>query len=223
MKNNKNKYLKYKNKYLNLKNQLAGMRLFDPSPENSPDKRYNSPKKIELNYDSSNKINPVILIDQRNFNNLDVLSTTDKEIISLLNLQYPNNWILTGSVAVKLYLVYLNLQNLITFVTSDIDALIIKNSKLCNVDERIIGDYIRKQETPQRSVTFLNNINNSSFDISCIKSMSTINTIFGINIISPKILLRYYLDDFRDKDEEKINALKQIIDKINNNNYNLHV
>jgi hypothetical protein len=148
------------------------------------------------------------------------LSSKDNEIILLLNDYFSNNWVLTGSVAVKLYLIHLNLLDLINFTTSDIDALVIKEGKRkCDIEERKLGTYKRVQETPQRSVTFTNG--EFSIDISCISKMPKINNINGINILSPSILLTYYLDDERDKDKPKIYALKEIIKYINENNISL--
>ena len=148
------------------------------------------------------------------------LSSKDNEIILLLNDYFSNNWVLTGSVAVKLYLIHLNLLDLINFTTSDIDALVVKEGKRkCDIEEGNLGTYKRVQETPQRSVTFKNG--EFSFDISCISKMPKINNINGINILSPSILLTYYLDDERDKDKPKIYALKEIIKYINENNISL--
>ena len=143
----------------------------------------------------------------------------------MLNDYYSNNWVLTGSVAVKIYLIHLKLLHLLNFITSDIDALVVKEGKgKCDIEERKLGIdnvtiYKRVQETPQRSVTFTNG--ESSFDISCISKMPKINNINGINILSPSILLTYYLDDERDKDKPKIHALKEIIKYINENNISL--
>jgi hypothetical protein len=148
------------------------------------------------------------------------LSSKDNEIILLLNDYFSNDWVLTGSVAVKLYLINLNLLDLINFTTTDIDALVIKEGKRkCDIEERKLGTYKRVQETPQRSVTFTNG--EFSIDISCISKMPKINNINGINILSPSILLTYYLDDERDKDKPKIYALKEIIKYINENNISL--
>ena len=148
------------------------------------------------------------------------LSSKDNEIILLLNDYFSNDWVLTGSVAVKLYLIHLNLLDLINFTTSDIDALVVKEGKRkCDIEEGNLGTYKRVQETPQRSVTFKNG--EFSFDISCISKMPKINNINGINILSPSILLTYYLDDERDKDKPKIYALKEILKYINENNISL--
>jgi len=148
------------------------------------------------------------------------LSSKDNEIILLLNDYFSNNWVLTGSVAVKLYLIHLNLLDLINFTTSDIDALVVKEGKRkYDIEEGNLGTYKRVQETPQRSVTFKNG--EFSFDISCISKMPKINNINGINILSPSILLTYYLDDERDKDKPKIYALKEILKYINENNISL--
>jgi len=148
------------------------------------------------------------------------LSSKDNEIILLLNDYFSNDWVLTGSVAVKLYLIHLNLLDLINFTTTDIDALVVKEGKKkCDIEERKLGTYKRVQETPQRSVTFKNG--EFSFDISCISKMPKINNINGINILSPSILLTNYLDDERDNDKPKIYALKEIIKYINENNISL--
>jgi hypothetical protein len=217
------KYLKYKNKYLILKSQLAGMRLFpddsdeeefeprnlvfgSPSKFSTPTKN-NSPTQANINFGSHDNH-----IDYKTNSNI-VLSDVDIEIIDLIKSTYGDDWVLTGSLAVDLYLQELGLSELRTFKTNDVDILYAKDSKLCNIDERSFGNYIRVQDAPQRSVTFSNVIN--SFDVNCVKRLPKNNVINGIKVLSPTNLLSFYLDDPREKDAPKITGLHEIIKKIN--------
>ena len=229
------KYLKYKNKYLILKSQLAGMRLFpDDSDEEEFDPKnltfgspVQSPKSKPLfvpaninfgspnNSPSTNTLPVTKGIDfgeYRTRSNI-VLSDIDIEIIDLIKGTYGNDWVLTGSLAVDLYLQELGLTELRTFKTNDVDILYAKDSKLCNIDERLFGNYNRVQDAPQRSVTFSNGVN--SFDVNCVKKLPKNNIINGIKVLSPTNLQSFYLDDPRDKDAPKITALHEIIKKIN--------
>ncbi len=165
------------------------------------------------------KIRDLELPSQPSVSRIPQLSPIDNEIISILNSYYGNNWVLTGSVAVKLYLILLNLQELLTFPTRDIDALVLKEDKRkCDITEKKLGNYSRVQKTLERSVTFINN--DTSFDVTCVNSMPKYNKIFGINVISPLVLLNYYYDDERDKDAPKIDALQKVITQLQKNNGN---
>ena len=226
------KYLKYKNKYIILKSQLAGMRLF---PDDSDEEEF-KPKNITFGspVHSPNKSKPIFMPANINFgsshnspstnilplttssnktNTPIVLSDIDTQIINLIKSTYGNDWVLTGSLAVDLYLQKLGLVKLRTFKTNDVDILYGKDSKLCNIDERSFGEYRRIQDAPQRSVTFSNGIN--SFDVNCVKRLPKNNIINGIKVISPTNLLSFYLDDPREKDAPKITGLFEIIKKIN--------
>ena len=166
-------------------------------------------------YSSPPKQNPIstISIQDIQTNKIPLSNADISEIFKLLNSTYLNNWILTGSYAIKMYISNFNLSHVLD--VNDIDVLLLKNNdKLCNIDESSIGDYVRKQNSPQRSVTFINKYNkNKSFDVTCVSKMSPtkINTLNGINILSPTELLEFYKDGDRAEDATKIKILKEII------------
>ena len=149
-----------------------------------------------------------------------LLSFSDNEKISLLNSEYESNWVLTGSVAVKLYLAKLKINGF-DFKTSDIDALALSEDR--NINTQRLGDYDRVQKTPQRSVTFKKGDEN--IDVSAVPKLPRFNIIDGINVLTPSILLSYYDEgiDTREKDIPKIKALRMIINHINKNNIKLNV
>jgi len=211
------KYLKYKNKYLILKSQLAGMRLFpDDSDEEEFEPKnltFGSPSKFDTSPKNNSPTHANINFGEYKTSSNIVLSDIDIEILDLIKGKYGNDWVLTGSLAVDLYLQELGLNELRTFKTNDVDILYAKDSKLCNIDERSFKDYNRVQDAPQRSVTFSNGIN--SFDVNCVKRLPRNNIINGIKVISPTNLLSFYLDDPREKDAPKITGLHEIIKKIN--------
>ena len=70
----------------------------------------------------------------------------------LFNLHFDNNWILTGSEAIKKYLEHFNI-NKFDFPTNDVDIFYVSANELSS---RMIGSYKRKQERPERSMTFSN-------------------------------------------------------------------
>ena len=166
-------------------------------------------------YSSPPKQKPISTISIQDIQTTKIpLSNADiSEIFKLLNSTYLNNWILTGSYAIKMYISNFNLSHVLD--VNDIDVLLLKNNdKLCNIDESSIGDYVRKQTSPQRSVTFINKYNkNKSFDVTCVSKISPtkINTLNGINILSPTELLEFYKDGDRAEDATKIKILKEII------------
>ncbi len=157
------------------------------------------------------------------FSYVHILSKKDSDIITLLKNTFENNWVLTGSVAIKLYLIKLNVNKFLPLETTDIDAIYKpENSKLTKVDFKWVGDFERKQELPHQSVTFelKNKVDKSviaSFDLSCERKLPKFYPIFGINVMDPVRLLEDYLDNDRDKDRQKIEALKEINNIIKRN------
>jgi hypothetical protein len=136
----------------------------------------------------------------------------NNEIIQLVNISFGNTWLLTGSLAIIKYQKALGISS--DLVANDVDILKIceGHHKLWNIKKKIIGRYIRVQQTPEKSVTFKNG--NNSFDVTCISELLTHNIIDGIRVLSPKILLDDYKFNNRDQDIEKINMLKKIIEII---------
>ena len=135
------------------------------------------------------------------------------DYIIRFNTFFGNNWILSGSQAIKLYLKHFKRDDLLTFNPNDVDILYINNDLIY---QKNIDGFERVQERPERSLTFKKG--NQSFDISIVKG-SKYYEIDGIKLNTPGSLLENYLDniDFSEKpdeDNKKINALKVLVELV---------
>ena len=92
----------------------------------------------------------------------------------------------------------------------DLDFLVKSRELLTN---KSIGDYnIRKQESLERSYTFLNSITNDSIDVMSVPSLKKI-VVSGFPLLDISLLLDEYTDALsgvRDKDIKKVEILQQI-------------
>ena len=131
----------------------------------------------------------------------------------LFNLHFDNNWILTGSEAIKKYLEHFNISKF-DFPTNDVDIFYVSANELSS---RMIGSYKRKQERPERSMTFSND--DSSFDISIVRRPLNYYLIDGIRLDTPSNMLDNYEENLELRnnpiDNIKIDALREIIKVIN--------
>ena len=131
--------------------------------------------------------------------------------VKLFNDSFLDNWILTGSEAIKLYLTHFKRLDLLTFIPNDIDIIYVAN----NLADRKIGNFMRVQSSPQRSMTF--RYEDLSFDIST-QPTSNYYVIDGIKVIPPDELITIYNDNRLSTDsverkktiDEKIIALSEI-------------
>jgi hypothetical protein len=124
----------------------------------------------------------------------------------LFNSVFGNNWIITGSEAIKIYLEFFKRGSLLTFIPNDVDIIVVQ-SYLFNLTK--IGDYSRKQTQPEKSMTFIKD--SKSFDISTQDTVSFYE-INGYRLIEPKVMLENYRENRRNiSDDHKIIALEEII------------
>jgi len=135
--------------------------------------------------------------------------TGHKELFD--NLFGSNNWTFTGSAAVVIYaLTYAPDMVSMLDEPGDLDFLVKSKDLLTN---KFIGDYnIRKQESLERSYTFLNSITNESIDVMSVPVLKKID-INGFPLLDISILLGEYTDAFlgvRDKDIKKVEILNKI-------------
>jgi hypothetical protein len=131
------------------------------------------------------------------------------KMYSALVSKFDDYIILTGSTAIKKYCEYFNIEN--DLIPNDFDFLLVSSNN--EINESTIYEYKRKQNTPERSLTFYHN--NNFFDISIIKKCSycVFNDKDGnYNIIDPFTLLSFYYENQRDIDDYKIELLLKIID-----------
>lgn len=132
----------------------------------------------------------------------------------LFNLHFGQNWILTGSNAIQIYLDHFNITDF-KFPVNDVDIFYI-NNKLLYITETRIGDYIAHQKTLEKSKTFSND--DTSFDVTILSSSHSYYEIDGIKLDVPQNMLELYnenIDRGRPYDQIKINALERIITRIN--------
>ena len=128
---------------------------------------------------------------------------------------FGNNWILTGSEAIKKYLQHFNITEF-EFPTNDVDIYFISKD---DFTMPIINGYKRKQENPTSSMTFINESINKSFDITVSKRSMYYYEIDGIKLDTPKNMLDNYEENLELRnnhyDSIKINALRKIIEVLN--------
>jgi hypothetical protein len=129
-----------------------------------------------------------------------------QEYKELFTTVFGNNWIITGSEAIKLYLEFFQRGRLLTFMPNDVDIIVVQPD---TYNFAKIGDYIRKQSQPEKSMTFIKE--EKSFDISTQETASYYE-INGYRLIDPKVMLENYIDNRRNiTDDHKIVALQEII------------
>ncbi len=127
----------------------------------------------------------------------------------IFDLLFGNEWILTGSEAVKMYLQHFNRLDLLTFEPRDIDIIYVSKSMIY---KETINGFKRKQSQPEKSMTFEKG--DQSFDVTT-QDTAAYYEIDGYKLILPEVMLENYEDnlEFRDNpdDPKKIEALKEII------------
>jgi hypothetical protein len=142
------------------------------------------------------------------------------EFKDLFDAFFGDKWVLTGSEAIRVLSEYFNLAPL-SKEPSDIDIIYQTNDLFYKSQ---ISTYTRKQQNPEKSMTFIDRNTNKSFDLSTTNSTIDYYIINGIRVHSPTILLSNYkdaLEDIFDEEElskkiipEKIQRLEEIIEKI---------
>jgi hypothetical protein len=138
-------------------------------------------------------------------------------IKDMFNIFFGNSWILTGSEAIQMYLNHFNITGF-DFKTSDVDIFYVSKDQITS---RTIGEFTRKQDQPETSMTFENKNDNTSFDVTIMKNSKNYYEINNIKLDTPDNMLENYEEnlEFRQNpyDLIKINALKKILEVINPN------
>jgi hypothetical protein len=130
---------------------------------------------------------------------------------SLFNSYFGDQWVLTGSEAVKLYLEYINRPQLLLFSPNDRDILYLHHGYFYKPS---LDKFQREQNTPQRSMTF-KHPNGLSFDVTVDNGPIEYFLINGVRLLNPKRILKDYEDNERQNDVFKIEALNVIIESLN--------
>lgn len=118
--------------------------------------------------------------------------------VELFNQYFDDNWVFTGSYAIKLYLEYINSDLSKNINPNDVDIIVVQKGLIYN---KQIGDFIRRQDTPERSITFENG--EESFDVTVKRNVSYIDLQSNTyKIIDIDALIDTYKYCDRDKDED---------------------
>jgi hypothetical protein len=132
-----------------------------------------------------------------------------KDFINTFNNEFGSNWVITGSEAIKLFLIHFKREDLLKFKPNDVD-IIVANKDI--IYKETIDGFKRQQSQPERSMTFKKDL--KSFDVG---TQDVINyyEINGYRLVDPKIMLENYEEnlEFRNNstDKDKIEALKIIV------------
>lgn len=124
----------------------------------------------------------------------------------LFNSYFGDDYIITGSVAIRIFCEKLDIKTELN--SNDIDILYVNKSLLYNKN---IGEFTRKFECPTHSLKFINNKTKESIDITTVTS-SNYCIINNLNILHPAKLKMIYEDNKRDEDIIKIELLDKIIE-----------
>ena len=116
----------------------------------------------------------------------------------LFDSYFGNDWILTGSEAIKLYLNHFNRPELLTFIPKDIDIIYMAKE----FTSPKVGDFLRETSSPQRSMTF--KYQDKSFDVT-LQNSSYYYEINGIKVITPDELFETYREYQFGTDQEETN------------------
>ena len=135
---------------------------------------------------------------------------------SVFHSQFGDRWILTGSAAVYRYLVALGLSDRFAITVNDVDIIYIDNE----FNNNGFNGFFRKQSSPQRSMTFINEEERVSFDVN-IQRSERYYTIDGVKLVHPNVMLEEYIDNFVSRgrlpsDQTKIEALRSVIVELKN-------
>lgn len=155
-----------------------------------------------------------------NLSNYNVLISEVIRLSEVMNSEYGDEWVLTGSGALKiLYMTYLNEhknEEIFDFPVNDLDILVFMDkSKTINTNTFTLSNNINynsklEHRTPMRSKTFenLDQINLKSFDLTFTHLPISKIIINNIPIIHPNTLKNFYSD--LDPNSIKVKVINKI-------------
>ena len=120
-----------------------------------------------------------------------------------------DEWVLSGSYAIKLYLKYCKLKNLLTD-PRDVDIIYVSNQNLNPIN---IGDFIPVQKSSEKSMSFKKN-DNLSFDIVETVPSKKYYEINGYKLESPDNMIHRYQDSKSSRGKDKEGKLKSAEDNL---------
>ena len=83
-----------------------------------------------------------------------------KDYLNTFNNEFGSNWVITGSEAIKLFLIHFKRDDLLKFKPNDVD-IIVANKDI--IYKETIDGFKRQQSQPERSMTFKKDL--KSFDV----------------------------------------------------------
>lgn len=126
---------------------------------------------------------------------------------------FGNDWILTGSEAIKQYLLFFDRKDLLTFEPNDVDIIYISNDIIYSKN---IDGFERVQTSPNKSMTFKKG--NLSFDVTTERGPISYYEINGLKLMTPKDMLNNYEENIHHRrskiEEDKMKALEIIKTKV---------
>ena len=147
--------------------------------------------------------------------NIEDLKTKMINHISLFDSYFgTDNWAYTGSSAVAIYTSKYNPSDLSKINRpNDLDILFADNRRLNEFRYTSIGDYVRPTNTPTKSASFTNRLDNTVIDVLVEKTFKKV-TIDGIPLVDINTIYARYTDPLykRSEDEPKAQVLKSLID-----------
>lgn len=134
---------------------------------------------------------------------------------AMFNDMFGDNWVLTGSEAVRLYLEYLGLARFYAVQPNDVDIIFVHRGEFR--DNNFYG-FQRQQARVERSMTFRNPATRQSFDVTIQPTPASYYEINGVRLMNPRVMLDDYEDNLYHRSPQqqaantiKISALQNII------------
>ena len=147
--------------------------------------------------------------------NIDDLKSKMIQHIDLFDSYFGSgNWAYTGSSAVAIYTSKYNPSDLSKINRpNDLDILFADNRRLNDFRYTSIGDYVRPTNTPTKSASFTNRLDNTVIDVLVEKTFKKV-IIDGIPLVDINTIYARYTDPLykRSEDEPKAQVLKSLID-----------
>ena len=167
---------------------------------------------MEVNYEQKYKKYKNKYLNLKNSLNIQTGSGIEN-YTSTFNAYFNKDWILTGSEAIKQYLIFFDRKDLLTFEPNDVDIIYISNDMIYKSS---IDGFERLQTSPNKSMTFKKG--NLSFDVTTERGPIGYYEINGLKLMTPSDMLNNYEENLHYRkskvEEDKMKALEIIKIKV---------